>query len=94
MAGYWVVRIEVTDMEPYLTYAKQTADVAAQFGGRFLVKGGAMEQKEGSGPERIVLIEFPSVEKAQACYQSGAYQAILPIALENSVRDLAIVEGV
>ena len=94
MTAYIIARIEVTDPEDYKTYASQTVALAEKAGGRFLVKGGPMEQVEGSGPDRHVVIAFPSREEALAWYRSPEYQAILPIALRSSRRDLVIVDGV
>ena len=93
MAAYIIARIEVTDLEAYKEYASQTVAIAESFGGKFLVKAGAFEQIEGSGPDRHVVIEMPDVATAKAFYNSDVYRAILPIALKNSNRDLVIVEG-
>ena len=93
MSAYIIARIEVTDLDAYMEYASQTVAIAESFGGKFLVKGGAFEQIEGSGPERHVVIEFPDVTTAKSFYNSDVYQAILPIALKNTNRDLVIVEG-
>lgn len=93
MAAYIIARIEVTNLEAYKEYAAKTPALAESFGGRFLVKAGAFEQIEGSGPDRHVVIEMPDVETAKAFYNSHEYQQILPIALNNSKRDLVIVEG-
>jgi uncharacterized protein (DUF1330 family) len=94
MAAYMIARIEVTEPDDYATYARQTASLAERFGGRFLVKGGPMTQLEGEGPSRHVVVEFPDRASAEAWYASAEYQAILPIALRASRRDLVIVEGV
>jgi len=93
MPAYIIVRIEVTNLEAYQEYAAQTVAIAESFGGKFLVKAGAFEQVEGSGPDRHVVIEMPDVATAKTFYASDAYQAILPIALKNSNRDFVIVEG-
>ncbi len=93
MAAYIIARIEVTDLEAYGAYAAKTPALAESFGGKFLVKAGAYEQIEGSGPDRHVVIEMPDMATAKAFYNSPEYQKILPIALENSIRDLVIVEG-
>ncbi len=93
MAAYIIARIEVTNLEAYKEYASQTVAIAESFGGKFLVKAGAFEQVEGSGPDRHVVIEMPDVATAKAFYACDVYQAILPIALKNSNRDLVIVEG-
>jgi uncharacterized protein (DUF1330 family) len=67
---------------------------AEKAGGTFLVKGGPMTQVEGSGPDRHVVISFPTREQALEWYHSPEYQAILPIALRSSTRDLVIVDGI
>ena len=93
MTAYIIARIEVIDLEEYKKYATQTVAIAESFGGKFLVKAGAFEQIEGSGPDRHVVIEMPGVATAKKFYNSEVYQSILPIALKQSKRDLVIVEG-
>ncbi len=93
MAAYIIARIEVTNLEAYKAYAAQTPAIAESFGGKFLVKAGAFEQLEGNGPDRHVVIEMPDMATAKAFYNSEEYRKILPIALENSIRDLVVVEG-
>ncbi len=94
MPAYMIARIEVTDPDEYMRYAKQTVELAAEYGGKFLTKGGPMKQLEGDGPSRHVIVEFADMAAAEAWYTSDAYQKILPIALASSRRDLVLVEGV
>ena len=94
MAAYIIARIKVTNLAAYGEYAAKTPALAESFGGKFLVKAGAYEQIEGSGPDRHVVIEMPDMATAKAFYNSAEYQKILPVALANSERDLVIVEGV
>ena len=94
MTAYIIARIDVTDLEDYKTYAAQTVAMAEKAGGTFLVKGGPMTQVEGTGPDRHVVIRFPTREQALAWYNSPEYQAILPIALRSSTRDLVFVDGI
>ena len=91
--GYIIARIDVHDAETYAKYTAQTPIVAAQFGGEFIVRGGQCEQAEGAGRARQVVIRFPSYARAVEFYQSPEYQAILPLALAGSNRELVIVEG-
>ena len=93
MAAYVIARVEVTNPEGYAEYARQTVAQAEKFGGKFLVKAGAYQQMEGSGPDRHVVVEFPDTAAAHAFYNSEEYQKILPLALNNSKRDLVVVEG-
>ena len=93
MTAYIIARIEVTNLDAYKEYAARTPALAEGFGGKFLVKAGAFEQIEASGPDRHVVIEMPDMATAHAFYNSPEYQKILPIALESSKRDLVFVEG-
>ena len=93
MSAYMIARIEVTDPEAYGRYAARTVALAERFGGRFLVKGGAMTQIEGTGPDRHVVVAFPDRDAAERFYNCDEYQAILPIAKGAARRDLVIVDG-
>jgi uncharacterized protein (DUF1330 family) len=92
--GYIVAQIDVTGQETYCRYTDATPAAAAAFGGRFLVRGGRHEQLEGEGRARQVVIEFPDYASARAFYDSEAYRAVLPHALDGSRRELLVVEGV
>lgn len=94
MACYVIARMDVHDPAAYAEYASQTVAIAEKYGGRFLVKAGEMQQLEGTGPERHVVVEFPDKPSALAYYNSPEYQKILPIALANATRDIVVVEGV
>ncbi len=94
MTVYAMARIRVTDPEDYMTYASQTVALAEKAGGKFLVKGGDYQMVEGDDPGiRQVLVEFPTRQMALDWYHSPEYQAILPIALRASERELFIVDG-
>ncbi len=94
MSAYLVVKVDVTDMEQYKKYTKLTPDIIAKFGGRFIVRGGEMVTLEG--PEetrRMVLVEFPSMEKAVACYNSDEYQAAKAIRAGAATASFIAVDG-
>ena len=91
--GYWIAHIDVEDAEAYKEYVKANAVPFAQFGARFLVRGGHQEVREGSARNRTVVIEFKDYKTAVACYESAAYQAAKEIRDHVSRGDLAIVEG-
>jgi uncharacterized protein (DUF1330 family) len=93
MPAYWIAHVEVTDPESYGKYAKAATAPIEAHGGRFLARGGRHKQLEGNDRARNVLIEFPSLEAAEACYNSEAYQAALVHARDASVRDVVIIEG-
>ena len=66
MTAYIVVRMKVTDPEQYKRYTARTPDCVASFGGRFIVRGGETVTLEGPEfSDRMVVIEFPSLERAR-----------------------------
>ena len=95
MPAYFVAELETTNpagMEPYRAAVPATI---AQYGGRFLARGGATELLEGEPePKRIVILEFADTAAAKRWYNSPEYQKILPIRLANSSGRAFIVEGV
>lgn len=91
--GYWVARVDVDDLETYKAYVAANAAPFAEYGARFIVRGGAFECKEGTSRSRNVVIEFPTYEAALACYDSPAYQAAKALRDPVATSDLVIVEG-
>ncbi len=91
--GYWVAHVDVSDMERYKNYIAANAAPFAEYGAKFLVRGGQHEIREGTTRARTVVIEFPSYEDALACYDSALYQAAKDIRDPVSVGDLVIIEG-
>ncbi|MCL4187990.1 MAG: DUF1330 domain-containing protein [Rhodobacteraceae bacterium] len=91
--GYWIGNVDVRDAAVYETYKAANAAAFARFGGRFLVRGGAQEVVEGSARSRTVVIEFPSLEAAKACWDSPEYQAARALRLPVSEGMLLIVGG-
>ena len=81
------------DPEAYRPYVEANTEIIARFGGRFLVRGGAFERREGEARERHVVIEFPDPEAARACYDSPEYQEIALIRFANADTDMIVVEG-
>lgn len=93
MSAYWIANVHVTDAEAYGRYARLATEAIAAHGGVFLARGGAHVQLEGRDRARNVLIRFPDLATAQACYESPAYQEALTHARDASERDLVILEG-
>jgi uncharacterized protein (DUF1330 family) len=94
MPAYFIAELETTNsagMEPYRAAIPATI---AQYGGRFLTRGGPTELLEsGPEPKRIVILEFADVAAAKRWYNSPEYQKILPVRLANSTGRVFIVEG-
>lgn len=93
MKGYWVGRVDVTDPEQYKSYVAANAEPFAEYGARFLVRGGAFENPEGTSRARNVMLEFETYDTALACYRSPAYQRAIALRRPASEADLVIIEG-
>ena len=92
--GYWVTAYRsISDPAKLAAYAKLAPPAIAPFGGKYLARATASAAYEAGLKERIVISEFPSVEKALAAHDSPAYQAALKALGDGAVRDLRIVEG-
>ena len=76
MSAYLIARVNVTDPEKYKNYVALSPAAIAAFGGRFLARGGETVTLEGpKETNRMVVVEFESLEKAQAFYDSDLYTA-------------------
>jgi uncharacterized protein (DUF1330 family) len=94
MPAYFVVELEVTNMEAMAPYRAAVPATLAQYGGRFLTRGGATELIEGGPePKRIVILEFADAAAVKSWYNSPEYQKILPDRLNNSRGRAFIVEA-
>lgn len=92
--AYWIAHVEVTDPETYGEYAKIATEAIEAHGGAFLARSGRYAQLEGTDRARNVVVEFPSLEDAVACYESARYQEAVSFAKRSSKRDLMVVEGI
>ena len=95
MAAYVIGEVEITDPQAYPEYAKGVPGTIAQYGGQYLVRGGAVEIKEGSWqPKRLVILQFASMEQARKWYHSPEYAPLLALRLKAARSKVAFVEGV
>lgn len=94
MSAYVIAEIEVVDPAAYEEYRKQVPAVVAKFGGKFIVRGGKVEPREGGwAPKRIVVVEFPSMAQAQKWYDSPEYAPLIQLRQKASKGKLILVEG-
>lgn len=95
MPAYLIAEIDVTDHAAYEEYRKLTPGAIAAHGGRFIVRGGKVDPREGGWtPPRIVVVEFASMEAARKFYDSPEYAPALAIRKAASRSRLILVEGV
>ena len=93
--AYWVATYRsISNPDGVAAYAKLAGPAIEAAGGRFLARGTAAKAYEMGVLQRVVVIEFPSVEAAAACHDGPAYQAALKVFAGSGERDLRIVEGV
>ena len=94
MAAYVIAEVNVTDPKLYEDYKKMVPATVEKYGGRFVVRGGSVEVKEGGWkPARLVVLEFPSMEQARRWYQSPEYAPALALRLKAASAKLILVEG-
>ena len=92
--GYWVALVNVKNKEEYQKYVDLAGPAINLYKGKFLVRGGIVENLEGKNYERIVISVFESSEKAKECYNSKEYQKALNFLNDNnSERIIHIVDS-
>ena len=91
--AYWIAHVTVSDDAAYGRYAALASKAIDEHGGEFLARGGRAIQKEGRAHPRNVVALFPSLDAANACYDSATYQEALRHAEGAAERDLVLVEA-
>jgi uncharacterized protein (DUF1330 family) len=95
MAGYLLARnMGVRDPAGISEYYANAPAIIAQYGGKFLTRGGASELMEGEGPAGVTIIEFPSMDQAKAFYNSPEYRPFRDIRQRSADTQVFILEGI
>ena len=95
MPAYVINDMVVTDPVLFEEYKKLSPPTVAQYGGRFLARGGSTTTLEGEwSPKRLVIIEFPSVDQARAWADSPEYAPARRLRQISATSNLIVVEGV
>jgi uncharacterized protein (DUF1330 family) len=95
MPAYVIADVTVTDPATMEEYRKLVPPTLAKYGGRFVVRGGAHQTVEGDWkPNRLVVLEFPSMEQAKRWYASEEYREPLAMRLRAGRTNLVMVDGV
>jgi uncharacterized protein (DUF1330 family) len=93
--AYVVVDVERTDLERAARYSELSGPSVQRHGGRFVARGGAITVLEGDWrPERLVVIEFESVEAAHEWYESEDYRVARAVREGAGLWRMVIVDGV
>jgi uncharacterized protein (DUF1330 family) len=95
MSAYLVVRVRVSNPEAYETYKRLAAASLDKHGGRYLVRGGRTVTLEGEEESsRVVVVEFPTFERAEAWYRSPEYAEAIEARTGAAVGQFVLAEGV
>ena len=90
-----MVEIDVTDPDVYKEYRQQAGATVLSHGGKYLVRGGAVETLEGDWrPKRIVVLEFESAERAREWWSCEEYREPKKLRQASAVTKMILVEGV
>ncbi len=92
--GYAIVLLDVEDQDLYVEYGRKSTEIEARYGGSALVAADAIEVVDGSWPaQRVVVLEFPDIDKARAWYADPDYRELIPLRHEATESAVLIVEG-
>jgi uncharacterized protein (DUF1330 family) len=95
MPAYVISEVEMKDAAAFEAYRSFAAQTIAQYGGRYLVRGGAAEVIEGGpSPKAIIVVEFPTMARLREWYASAEYAEALKVRQSALERRLIFVDGV
>jgi len=95
VAGYVIVDLEILDPSGFEQYRERVIGMVKKYGGKYIAASEAVETLEGDWkPKRIVMIEFESMQRARAWFDSEEYQQIGSIRHRTAKTNMILVEGV
>ncbi len=93
MSVYMIIEVKVADEKLYGEYVAKVPAVIAQFGGKYLARGPATPLAGNWKPERIIVIEFESLEQLHKCFASDEYRRIAPLQEQSAIGKSILVEA-
>jgi uncharacterized protein (DUF1330 family) len=95
MAAYVIADLTITDPQGFEEYRQMVPATIAQYGGKYVVRGGRVETLEGNwDPKRLVIIEFESAERAKQWWASEDYREAKALRQRTAQTNLLVIEGV
>ena len=95
MSAYVIVEIDIVDRAGYEEYKKRAGATVEKYGGKFIVRGGAVETLEGNWkPNRIVVLKFDSVQRAKEWLNCEEYREPRNMRHRTARTKMVVVEGV
>lgn len=94
MSVYMIIDITIRERDLYSRYVESVAEVVERHGGRYLVRGGRVTPLSGNwNPERMIVIEFGTMQQLQQCFSSAEYLGLAPLREQSTNSKAIIVEG-
>jgi uncharacterized protein (DUF1330 family) len=94
MPAYIIIDIQVHDAATFEEYKKKAPPSIAAYGGKYLVRGGPVETLDGTwAPERIVILEFPSMARAREWYHCEQYAEAIKLRHASAKSQFILMEG-
>ncbi len=95
MSAFVIVDTQIENAAAYEEYKRLAKPIAEKYGGRYRVRGGALDVRETDlwTPTRIVVIEFPDLDAARSFVDSAEYAPVKPMRRNNARCTLFLVEG-
>jgi len=94
MAAYVIADVEITDPAGFEEYRQRVPATLEKYGGRFLVRGGALDRLEGNWePKRLVILEFPTREQARRWHDSEEYREPRALRMKTARANVILVDG-
>ncbi len=94
MSVYMIIEIEITDKNTYAEYVEKVPATVEEYGGRYIVRGGAVTPLTGDWrPERVIVLEFPSADEMQRWNSSPEYLELAPLRMRSTKTRAIAVEG-
>ncbi len=94
MSAYVIVEIDIFDVAGFGEYRKAIVPLVQKYGGKYIAVDDQIETLEGNwSPKRIVMIEFPSMERAKECFGCEEYREPRKIRKRTAKTNMILVEG-
>ena len=95
MAAYLIADIDVIDAEAFAEYRRRVPETEERYGGRYLGRGGETHVLDGEWqPNRLVIIEFPDMERLLSWYSSPEYAPLIELRHRCARSKIVALEGV
>ena len=93
MSAFMLIEITVKDAAVYAAYMERVPPVIEQYRGKYLVRSSKVTPNSGGwSPDRIILIEFPSLADLRACFRSPEYSALAPLREQSTSTRSVVIE--